>query len=288
MDLKQIVGLAFQVSILCTVFGFGLKATPEDLLYVIRRPGLLARSLLAVFVIMPVFAVALARTFDFPREVEIALIALAISPVPPLLPKKETKFGGHAAFGLGLMACLATLSIVAVPAAVELLERFFSGRTLSMAPEAVAGVVLEKAILPLAAGMVLRAVLPAIAERLEKPMALVGTVLLPLATLVLLALTLPAVWALIGDGTVLAIAIFIVAGLGIGHILGGPDPDHSIILALSTASRHPGIALAIASANFPDERFGGAIVLYLIINAVAAVLYDVWAQRHPVGRLQRA
>jgi len=60
MDLKHILGLAFQVSILCTVFGFGLKATLEDLLYLIRRPGLLARSLLAVFVIMPLFAVALA------------------------------------------------------------------------------------------------------------------------------------------------------------------------------------------------------------------------------------
>ena len=136
--------------------------------------------------------------------------------------------------------------------------------------------------------MVLRGVFPAIAERLEKPMALVGKVLLPLATLVLLAITLPAVWVLIGDGTLVAITIFIIAGLGIGHVLGGPDPDHAVILALSTASRHPGIALAIASANFPDERFGGAIVLYLIINAVAAVLYDVWAQRHPVGRLQRA
>jgi bile acid:Na+ symporter, BASS family len=287
MDLKQILALAFQVSILCTVFGFGLKATREDLLYVIRRPGLLARSLLAVFVIMPVFAVALARTFDFQREVEIALIALAISPVPPLLPKKEIKFGGHAAFGLGLMACLATLSMVAVPAAVEILGRF-SGRPLSMAPGAVAAVVLEKALLPLAAGMVVRAVLPAIAERLEKPVALVGKVLLPVATLVLLAITLPAVWALIGDGTVLAIGIFIVAGLGIGHVLGGPDPDHSIVLAVSTANRHPGIALAIASANFPDQRFGGAIVLYLIMNAVAAVLYDVWAQRHPIGKLQRA
>jgi BASS family bile acid:Na+ symporter len=185
------------------------------------------------------------------------------------------------------MACLATLSIVAVPTAVEILERF-SGRPVSMAPDAVAGVVLEKALLPLAAGMVLRAVLPAMAQHLEKPVTLVGKLLLPPATLVLLAITLPAVWALIGDGTLLAIALFIVSGLGIGHVLGEPDPDHSVVLALSTASRHPGIALAIASANFPDQRFGGAIVLYLIVNAIAAVLYHVWAQRHPVGKLQRA
>jgi BASS family bile acid:Na+ symporter len=53
MALKHIVVLALQVSIFCTVFGFGLKTTTDDLMYVIRRPGLLARSLLAVFIIMP-------------------------------------------------------------------------------------------------------------------------------------------------------------------------------------------------------------------------------------------
>ena len=33
----------------------------------------------------------------------------------------------------------------------------------------------------------------------------------------------------------------------------GPDPEDRVVLALSTASRHPGVALAIATANFPQE-----------------------------------
>ena len=48
MDLKHIVVLALQVSIFCTVFGFGLKTTTDDLMYLIRRPGLLLRSLLGL------------------------------------------------------------------------------------------------------------------------------------------------------------------------------------------------------------------------------------------------
>src|SRR5262245_30675485 len=108
MDLKQIVMLALQVSILLTVFGFGLRATVDDLLYLVRRPGLFVRAILAVFVIMPIVAVLLARMFNFPT-VKIALVALAISPVPPILPTKETKAGGHAAFALGLMAWLSLL-----------------------------------------------------------------------------------------------------------------------------------------------------------------------------------
>jgi BASS family bile acid:Na+ symporter len=137
MDLKQLVMLTFQVSILATVFGFGLKAGPDALMYLVRRPGLLLRSLPAVLVIMPIFAVVLATTFNIRPASEIALIALAISPLPPLLPKKESKAGGQHAFGLAFMVMLALLAIVTVPLSAEILERVF-GRPLGAAPAAIA------------------------------------------------------------------------------------------------------------------------------------------------------
>ncbi len=40
---QQIVLLVVQVSIFLTVFGFGLQATRDDLLYLVRRPGMLVR-----------------------------------------------------------------------------------------------------------------------------------------------------------------------------------------------------------------------------------------------------
>ncbi|GFE80693.1 hypothetical protein GCM10011487_26930 [Steroidobacter agaridevorans] len=79
MDLKQLVVIALQVSVFCMVFGFGLKTTTQDLSYLIRRPSLLVRSLLAVFVVMPIVAVLFAVLFDFELTVERALIALAVS-----------------------------------------------------------------------------------------------------------------------------------------------------------------------------------------------------------------
>jgi bile acid:Na+ symporter, BASS family len=278
MDLKQIVMLALQVSILCTVFGFGLRATSDDLLYLVRRPGLLVRALLAVFVIMPIVAVALVRMFDFPPTVKVVLVALAFSPVPPLLPKKESKAGGDTSFGLGLMAILALVSIVTVPTTVEVLARFL-GRQLVSAPGAIAAVLFKGVLVPLALGLAVRALVPAIAERLDKPVTLVARVLLPLAVLVLVSGALSAIWALIGNGTVLAMVVFTVAGLAIGHVLGGPNPDHSVVLALSTACRHPAIALTIATANFPNQRFGAIILLYLIVNTVVGFPYVAWQRR---------
>lgn len=286
MELKLVL-LAFQVSILCTVFGFGLKATWDDLLYLVRRPGLLVRSLLAVFVIMPLVAVALDAMFGFRLPVEIVLVTLAISPIPPLLPTKETRAGGHISYALGLMAMLSLLSIAVIPLAVDVLGRFF-GRSFAMAPLAIARVVLTAALLPLVAGMTVRALRPGIADRLEKPVRMVTKVLLPLAILAMLAGSWQAVWAAVGDGTVLAIVAFVVSGLLVGHVLGGPEREHSVVLALSSACRHPAIALSIAAANFPNERFGGTILLYLIVSALVGIPYLAWHRGHMTARMSPA
>ncbi len=281
MDLKQLVMLAFQVSILATVFGFGLRASPDVVLYLIRRPGLLVRSLFAVLVVMPIVAVVLARAFDFRPVAEIALIALAISPLPPLLPKKESKAGGRQSYGLALMVVLAMFAIVTVPLSAEILQRVF-GRPLGVAPGAIARVVLLMAVLPLAAGMTVRATLPALAGRIEPLVTGVARVLMPLAILALLAGTWRAVWAAVGDGSVVAMVAFVAAGLLVGHLSGAPDPEDSVVLALSSACRHPAIALSIAAANFPDEHFAGTILLYLIVNTIVGAAYLAW-RRKQVG-----
>jgi BASS family bile acid:Na+ symporter len=50
---------------------------------------------------------------------------------------------------------------------------------------------------------------------------------------------------------------------------------------MACASRHPGIALAIAAANFPHEKLvPAAIVLYLVVSAGATTLYATWSKRH--------
>src|SRR5262245_47158245 len=136
MDLEHLVMLGLQVSIVWTVFGYGLKTTTA-LLDAVRRPALLVRSVICVLVIVPGLAFALTRFFEIRHEVEVALVAMAISPVPPRRPMKEMKAGGRISYGLGLLALLALLSIVTIPLAIEVLERLFN-RPLAVAPFAVA------------------------------------------------------------------------------------------------------------------------------------------------------
>jgi BASS family bile acid:Na+ symporter len=281
MDVKQVLMLSFQASILCTVAGFGLRSAPGDLTYLLARPGLLIRSLLAVLVVMPLVAVAIAASFDLRRPTEIALIALAMAPAPPLLLGREVKAGGRRSYGLALMLTLALLAIATVPLTIEVVQRLFD-RQLGVAPGAIARIVLVMTVLPLVVGTAIRALMPALADRIAGPLSKVGTVLLLLAAVVLLAGTWRGVLAAVGGGTVVVMALFVTIGLMVGHLLGGPDPRDETVLALSSASRHPAIALTIASANFPDEHFAGTVILYLLVSTIVGMPYLKW-QRRQVG-----
>ena len=278
MGLQQLVIWAFQLSIVATAFGFGLSATTEDLRDLIRQPRRLARCLLTIFIIVPVVAVVLAHAFDFPHAAEVAMIALAISPLAALIPRSLINIGSKPS--VALMAAVAPLSIVIVPLLAVLIGRYL-GRPFVVSPLRVAGVVAATVLLPLVAGMAVRAVRPALADRIELPAALIGTVVLRLATLALLVTNLHATWELIANGTVIAIAVLVVVGLAAGHLLAGSDADGGTGLALASGFRHPAVALAITALS-SSQYFAGAIVLYLLLGDIFGLLYTIWRRSRGV------
>lgn len=278
MTLAQIIPLAIQLSIGLIVFAIALKARFSDLTDLLQKPGLLARSLLAMFVIMPVLAVVLALLLDLNPVVEVALIALALAPVPPILPKKELKAGGAPSYGIGLLVIAALIAVVYVPSALTLLGRIFH-RPLHADAGVVAKIVAVSIVLPLLAGLVAARLAPSFAAKAAHPLSTVATVLLIVSTLPILIKEWPSVMALVGNFSIVAITVFSLVGLAVGHVLGGPDPDDRTVLALSTTMRHPGIALAIA-AETPDKQAPlAAVLLVVIVGVVVTGAYAKWRQR---------
>jgi BASS family bile acid:Na+ symporter len=278
MTPQALIILALKISIVLTVLGFGLRATLSDLLCLFRKPRLLFLSLFAMFIIMPLFAILLTRLFSFTPAVAVALIAISISPVPPLLPQRITK-SGIAPYGLGLMATAGSLSIVFIPLATFLIGKYFD-KPFAMSPEAIAKMIFPSVLIPLAVGMLLKRFVPAFAQRIAHPLSLVATILLVLGGLFVLIFAMPGVWLLIGNGTILAFVAFILVGLVAGHFLGGKDPDEHVPLALSTACRHPALAITIAGVNDPKEHHVlSAVLLYLLLNVVLTLPYVRWQRK---------
>jgi BASS family bile acid:Na+ symporter len=238
-------------------------------------------------VVQPLVALLLAAVTSVPVAVKIALVALAVSPVPPILPGKQLKAGGRQSYVYGELVASSVLAIILVPLTFALLA-VVSGRDIRVAPASVARIVSLSVLAPLMLGMLARRWWPQYAARASSLANLAGTVVLVAAALVALVALWPSVSLLIGDGTVLVCLAFALVGIAVGHLLGGPDRDDRTVLALSTAARHPGVAIAIGATAFPEQKLvPAAVVLYLLASAVVASLYAARRRRLTAGTLSQ-
>src|SRR5262249_19428592 len=114
-SLVALVVVVLKTSVFLNVLALGMTARPSDAGFVLSRPWLLLRSLLAMNVIMPVRAAALVEAFDLTPALKVALVAASLSPVPPLLPRREFKAGASAPYTIGLLMSATIASVVVVP-----------------------------------------------------------------------------------------------------------------------------------------------------------------------------
>jgi bile acid:Na+ symporter, BASS family len=273
MTIAALSTLLVTTSLFGLVASLGMASSWRDVVWLIRSPALLVRAILSMQLLTPLIAVGMAATLPLHPGVKIALVLLSLSPVPPALPGKELKVGGNRPFAISLLVLSALLSIAVIPASLSVLNDVTS-YTLGIRPMIVARLIAESVLLPLAAGMIVGAINAELGLRISPVVAKVATGLLILGILPPLIVALPAMGMLLGDGTLVVCAALCVAALLIGHLLGGPDRGDRTVLALSTAMRHPAMAIALAKANFADEPLVvPAILLYLLVAVVIRVPY---------------
>jgi BASS family bile acid:Na+ symporter len=281
--LQHLIRSVIALSLTALIFSVGLDATVKEVTSLFRQPKRLVSAIVAVNVATPIAAAALIAIFPLSGASKLGLMLMAVSPVPPFTPAKVVRGGAQREYAYGLYAALVVLAVIAVPVTVALLSRIY-GVPVAIGPAEVAKEVAVAVLLPLCAGLLARWRFPAFAERASPVIAKIALVLVVAAALFIAVALWPKMWALVGDGTVAAAVLMVVAALAAGHVLGGPARDARAGLAVTAATRHPGIALMIARANDLDKRVSVAIVLVLLVGFIAVAPYYFWQQR----RLRRA
>ncbi len=280
MTIEQLIRLAILLSIMLIVISFALSATWRDATSLFRNPMLLLKSLLAMNVILPLFAATLVGIFSLRPAVAVALICVSVSPVPPFLPLKQLKLVGQQDYVYGLLGASSLLTIVLAPLSIMLIALAFS-RDSHISPIGIARMVALTVLTPFAVGLIIHRLNPNFAVRVGPIAGKAGMVLLVVAFVPVLIKMWSPMIGLIGDGTLLAIIAFVLVGLAVGHLLGGPDPRYRTVLALATATRHPGVAMVIAAgASLEGSKLvAPALILYLLVSAIASAPYTRWRKR---------
>jgi BASS family bile acid:Na+ symporter len=145
---------------------------------------------------------------------------------------------------------------------------------------------LSTVLAPLLTGLLLRHWVPP-AEKAAGAIIAVAGILLVVGVVLLLYGLWPVTRTYIGNGVVAMLAALAVIGLAVGHILGGPRAGDRTALAMATSSRHPAVALAIATSGTVSEPKPelAIILLYLLVATLIALPYQKW-RRPTVGAVR--
>ncbi len=281
MDLiKHLIPLLLTLSLALLVVSAGLASSRGDFAYVLTRPRLLARAFAAIVVIPVVAAMVIIALFPVSPAVKAGIFLMAISPVPPLMPGKALKAGGHASYVYGLMATGAVFAVIFVPILGALAARFYEVHAQFPVGVVARNIAVGVAV-PLVVGLVLgRALFKAPKPGLIKAVTIIAYILLVLAAVPILIKVWPAMMTLVGDGTVVAMLLVAVAAIAGGHFLGGDTIADRSSLAIAASMRHPGIALALAGANHANNVISAAVLLFLIVGFLALVPYQMIVRKH--------
>jgi len=277
VDPTTLIKLVLLLGVVLLVFGIGARVQLEEPLLLLRRPQLTLRSLLAMYVLYPALVLLLVWLLPLRQGVGAVLVGFAVSPVLPPWAKKGTALGARADYVIGLELLSAAVSLLVVPLMIEIVERLF-GVTTILDPRAMVMVLLATVVLPLGLGIGLAKLFPRSTPRLGAVADRVGSLVVLVGAVVLLGIHGPKMLALIGEGTVLLILVVIVFGLLFGELLGGPDRSIRSALASATVSRHPAIALLLASGAFPQQQATviGTVLIYLLASIVLPILLMRW------------
>ena len=267
--------MLLKVAVGALLLAIGMGSTFGDLIYIWRRPGLLVRSLLAMYLLVPMAAFLLVRFLPIGISVKAALLVLAVSAGAPLLPRKLGSFG-NGAYVFSLVVTSSLLALIVVPLWISLLSRYF-GVASDLQPGTVALVIGKSFLAPLLLGMLIRKIFPAIGERLSDRILSIAGIVLTACALVLLVTHWDLFLAVSWKGMAILVALMLIA-LAIGHAVGGPTPEDRTVLAVACATRHIGIAVLVA-ATFPGPGTAVLIVAYVVASAAVSIPYLKWRLR---------
>jgi bile acid:Na+ symporter, BASS family len=252
--------LSFVVS---SMLAMGAGLTVSQISEPLRNGRLVILALLANFVLMPLGAVVLTKVLWLDEAFGVGLLLLGSAAGAPFLPKLAELAKGNLAFAVGAMVLLMVVTVGYLPIVLPML---LPGVTVD--PWNIARSLVLLMLLPLGAGLFLKARYGELASRVKPMLDWISNISLILLVLLITAANIDKVLQVFGTRGILAGVLFIALGFGVGWLLGGPDADTRRVMALGTGQRNIAAALVVASQSFSDPK----VVVMVIVVAIVGLI----------------
>src|SRR6201993_4482381 len=260
--LSKAIPITMLAFVLSSMLSMGLSLTVGQILAPLRNYRLIVLGLVANFVLMPFAAFAIGRLLRLDEPLAIALLLLGTASGAPFLPLLARISKGNLAFSVGLMVLLMVVTVGYMPLVLPLILE-----GVSVDPMKIGRSLVFLMMLPLVAGLLVRARLSRLAAKTQPSLSRLSILSLALLIALLLITNMQNVLSLYGTRGVLASILFIAAGSGIGWLLGGQS-DTRGVMVLGTAQRNIAAALVVGGQNFKDP----IIIVMVVVVAIVGLL----------------
>jgi bile acid:Na+ symporter, BASS family len=276
--LPQILGILVLFSVPLTGLCLGIETGQAYLSQLWRMPRVLVRFFVATFVVMPALAVVIRLSENLPPAVWAGLLLISMTPPSPGFHSKANKLSADAEVSLAWQLTAVLFSIVTIPLTLLVVEDVL-GLDVNLGIGPVTQKILLIYLIPVVAGMLLRRLSLPVATavaRIAVPISKVASLLLVLLIVAIGAKPLIS----LGVRSLLAILLFVVVAILVGHVLGARPQNFRPTLVTGLATRFPAPAFVLAKLNGILAPIAPVILAYLIFGGVLLGLYNKWQKKN--------
>ncbi|MGV3578530.1 bile acid:sodium symporter family protein [Brevundimonas sp.] len=268
-----VIGLPIALGII--MFGLGLSLTPGDFIRIGRRPKAVTIALACQLILLPLVCFGLVLAFGLPPVLAVGMMLLAASPGGTTANLYSHLFRGDVALNISLTAINSVVAVITLPIVVNLSLAYFDpgGGQVGLQLQKTLEVFLI-VLGPVALGMLVRALKPAFAAAMDKPVRIASVVIL---TLVIIGAVAAQIDILVQHFAAIAgvVVTFCVVSLGIGFLVPRwlkVDRPQSIASAFEVGLHNATLAIVIAQSVLrnPDMSMPAAVYGVLMFPLAAA------------------
>ncbi|MFC5345375.1 bile acid:sodium symporter family protein [Brevundimonas staleyi] len=268
-----VIGLPIALGII--MFGLGLSLTPGDFIRIGRRPKAVTIALACQLILLPLVCFGLVLAFQLPPVLAVGMMLLAASPGGTTANLYSHLFRGDVALNISLTAINSVVAVITLPIVVNLSLAWFDPGGGQVGLQFKKTLEVFVIVLgPVALGMLVRALKPAFAAAMDKPVRIASVVIL---TLVIVGAVAAQIDILTRYFAAIAgvVVTFCVVSLGIGFLVPRwlkVDRPQSIASAFEVGLHNATLAIVIAQSVLrnPDMSMPAAVYGVLMFPLAAA------------------
>ena len=263
------------------MFGMGLTMKPKDFAVVITHPKEIIIGCAAQFIIMPLLAFALSKTFNLDPALTAGVVLVGTCPGGTASNVITYFSKGDIALSVGMTSVNTLLAPLLTPFITWLLLQ----KTVEVDVWSMFWSIISVILIPIALGLIISKLFPRFVQRIVSLLPVVSTVGICMIVATVVSHNAEKIYT---SGVVVLAVVMLHnllgygCGFGIGKLF-GMTPEKTKALSIEIGMQNSGLATSLANTAFPDPSMAmatvpGALfsVWHNISGAVLAAFYRKW------------